>query len=110
MVWIGNGIDLDRFQPRAEVRRQWREKLGISESAPVIGMMCRLDPIKDVPNFLSAVANMQIERPDAQFALCGEDVSFAGDEVRQAYEALPDKNRLHWLGFHPNAAEVYPVV
>jgi glycosyltransferase involved in cell wall biosynthesis len=59
-----------------------RLEAGISAEAPLVGMVGRLVPIKDVPTFLAAARLVRASRPDVRFALVGD-----GDE-RPALEAL----------------------
>lgn len=44
---IRNGVDTDRFRPNLEARGSFRQKIGASASAFVVGTVSRLDPIKD---------------------------------------------------------------
>ena len=57
---------------------------GIPDDAPLIGMVGRLVPIKDVPTFLRAAARVRQVTPQARFALVGdgEERRIAGGAVR----------------------------
>ncbi len=69
---VPNGIDADSYpSPSAEERRIARERFGLPEDAPVIGMAARLDPQKGVGNFLRAAATVQASRPDVRFLIAG---------------------------------------
>ena len=75
------GLDLEDLAgelPRGALRRE----AGIPETAPLIGMVGRLVPIKDVPTFLSAARLVLERRPQARFALVGDGPQ------RPALEAL----------------------
>lgn len=75
------GLDLEHLAgelPRGALRRE----AGIPETAPLIGMVGRLVPIKDVPTFLSAARLVLERRPQARFALVGDGPQ------RPALEAL----------------------
>ncbi|HSD65724.1 MAG TPA: glycosyltransferase [Vicinamibacteria bacterium] len=54
--------------PRGVLRRE----AGIPDAAPLVGMVGRLVPIKDVPTFLRAARIVRERRPDARFALVGD--------------------------------------
>jgi glycosyltransferase involved in cell wall biosynthesis len=69
---IDNGIDeASSFAgegARAQLRAQVRAELGIPDSQPLIAMVARLDPVKDHPTFLKALAMV----PEAAALLIGE--------------------------------------
>ena len=52
---IVNGVDTERFAPERSAAA-WRERLGLAAETPVIGCVSRLDPIKDFPMLLEALA------------------------------------------------------
>jgi glycosyltransferase involved in cell wall biosynthesis len=64
--------------PRGALRRE----AGIAEEAPLVGIVGRLVPIKDVPTFLAAARLVRERRPDARFAVVGDG------EERETLEAL----------------------
>jgi glycosyltransferase involved in cell wall biosynthesis len=75
------GLDLAHLAaglPRGVLRREAE----VPETAPLVGMVGRLVPIKDVPTFLRAARIVREERGDARFALVGDG------EERPALEAL----------------------
>ncbi|MEM7013603.1 MAG: glycosyltransferase, partial [Verrucomicrobiota bacterium] len=109
MVWIGNGIDTNRFQPNHEIRKAARKKFGIPQDAPVVGTVTRMNPVKDVPTFLRAAAELQRRLPDAHIVLSGEDLNDADDPIRAASAELPDSSRMHWIGYHHEVEKVYPM-
>lgn len=110
MIWIGNGIDTARFRPDPAHRLAWRQKLGIPDSAAVIGMVARLNPVKDVPTFLRAAAQFQRSRADVHFVFCGGDLSAADAEIRALASALPAPDRFHWLGIQKQTEAIYPML
>ena len=52
---IPNGIDTTLFQPNREIGQKLRHSLGIPDDAIVIGMLGRVDPMKDYATFLKAM-------------------------------------------------------
>lgn len=109
MVWIGNGIDTDRFRPNHEARRDSRAKFGIPQDAPVVGIVTRMNPVKDVPTFLRAAAELQLRNPKAHIVLSGEGLEEADEATRALNEALPDPKRMHWIGYQPEVEKIYPM-
>ena len=53
---IGNGIDTQKFRPDAKLRAARRSELGISPDAVVAIHAARVDPMKDHPALLAAMA------------------------------------------------------
>lgn len=105
MIVIPNGIDTTRWRPDsfggAALRRAWQ----VPTSAPLVGLVGRIDPMKDHATFLAAVRACAVP---ALHAVCigdgdakklracatslgiGDRVRFVGptDDVRAAYGAL----------------------
>jgi len=54
-VLIPNGIDTNFFQPNRSAGMELRRSLGIPEKALVVGMLSRVDPMKDHLTFLKAM-------------------------------------------------------
>ncbi|MBJ7355956.1 glycosyltransferase [Nocardioides sp.] len=72
---IPNGVDLDRFRPIPAVRAASRRELGVRGAAPVLLLSARFDPMKDVPLFLRAAAELVRTHPAAHLVLCGAGMS-----------------------------------
>ncbi|MBI4799275.1 MAG: glycosyltransferase [Desulfarculus sp.] len=88
---IPNGIDLAHFHPQAEAGARVRAQWGVDPAAPLMGLVARLDPMKDHPTFLKAAALVLAQRPQARFVCVG------GGPRPQA-QALADQAR--GLGLH----------
>lgn len=99
---VPNGFDTDLFRPDAEQRACWRSRLGIGDGRNLIGMVARLDPMKDHATFLAAAAEVA-ERSDAAFLLVG-----AGTESLPVPPALA--GRLHALGERSDVQEILPAL
>lgn len=65
----GVGVNLDRFAPDADVRRQWREKLGLSESDIALLTVGELTPRKNQHVMLEALHQIQDSR--VRLYICG---------------------------------------
>jgi glycosyltransferase involved in cell wall biosynthesis len=98
------GLDLEAFTAplrKGALRSDWN----VPESAPLVGMVGRLVPIKDVPTFLAAAARVRQARPECRFALVGDG------EERARLEALTREMGLHdavtFHGWHPDMTAVY---
>ncbi len=68
---IPNGVDVDRFAPGKASERLMNE-LGVSRDAKVIGIVARLDKVKNHEMFLRVAVNVQQCVPNAQFLIVGD--------------------------------------
>jgi glycosyltransferase involved in cell wall biosynthesis len=75
---LPNGIDTDRFRPDPEARRQTRATLGIAPDRPVVINVARVDPMKDHPGLLAAMAVV----PEAVLLLVGKGTEALGAPPR----------------------------
>jgi glycosyltransferase involved in cell wall biosynthesis len=73
------GLDLARFTRPA--RRGALRGNGVAPDAPLVGIVGRLVPIKDVGGFLEAAVRIRAARPEARFAVVGDG------ELRSELEA-----------------------
>jgi len=87
---IYNGVDTELFRPDGG-REALRRELGLSESSLLIGIVARLDPIKDHPTLLRAFAEIANKHPDAHLAVVGDGTA------RPSLER-PGLQRVHFLG------------
>lgn len=71
VIAIPNGFETDRFAPECEARLRARAGWGVSNETPVVGLVARLDPIKDHPTFLRAAALLVQRVPDVRFVCVG---------------------------------------
>lgn len=69
---IPNGVDVDRFRPRADCRAALRKELGVAEDAPLVGIVAALRHEKHHELFLRAAALVRRQRPDAHFVIVGD--------------------------------------
>jgi glycosyltransferase involved in cell wall biosynthesis len=87
--------------PRGALRRP----AGVSDLAPLVGIVGRLAPIKDLPTFLAAASAVHRSVPEARFAIVGDG------EERPALEAESRRLGLdgvvHFHGWHRDMAAVY---
>jgi glycosyltransferase involved in cell wall biosynthesis len=98
------GLDLAHLAgvlPRGALRGE----AGIPVTAPLVGMVGRLVPIKDAPTFLRAARLVAGEREDARFALVGDG------EERPALESLCRElgldGKVTFFGWKRDLAAVY---
>lgn len=90
---IPNGIDLPRWNPLRE-----RRPAGI---APVVGMIGRVVPIKDIKTFIRAMRSVVTELPETEGWIIGpedEDAEYAA-ECRSLVSSMGLENNVRFLGF-----------
>lgn len=106
-IVISNGIVTEKFKNdpagRARVRAEW----GIKEHEILIGLVARIDPMKDHPSFLQAASMIAKEREDVRFVCVGD----GPDALRSKLKALSSEQglngRLTWAGFRGDMPAVY---
>ena len=95
---IPNGFDTGLFKPDAKVRSRIRLELVIPQDAPVIGLIARLDPMKDHPTFFHA-ANLLLENhPSVHFVLAGQDITAHNPELYRLIGDHRYSGQFHLLG------------
>jgi len=97
-ICIPNGIDTDLFQPDPLQRQRHREALGVKDDELLVGLVARIDPMKNQAGFVAAAAGLAARFPQVRFALIGR-----GSEI------FPDQGlgaRLLRLGERADLAEL----
>jgi glycosyltransferase involved in cell wall biosynthesis len=104
---IANGIDTETMRPDPAARRALRATWRIAEDEFVIGMVARLDPMKDHANFIAAAAAFLQRQPDARFVCIGD----GPPAYRQQLEALAQSRglggRILWVAEASELRAVY---
>ena len=95
---IPNGIDADTFRPDPEARDRVRAEWGVTEGEKLIGLVGRLIPIKDHPNFLRAAALLLRERGDVRFVCVGDGRPSYRRELHDMARELGLADRVFWAG------------
>jgi glycosyltransferase involved in cell wall biosynthesis len=107
MIHIPNGIDTNRFRPLGGARWRMRAEWGYASSDKVIGLVGRLDPMKDHATFLRAAAILTQKQADARFICVGEG---PGDYRRKLVALSRDLgigDKVQWAAARPDMTAVY---
>ena len=107
MVVIPNGIDAERFVPDAAAGRRVREEWRVNATERLVGLVGRLDPVKDHRTFLSAAARVAQVRPDVRFVCVGDGEPRYRDEMHQLAATLGIGERVLWVGSRADMPAVY---
>lgn len=105
-ITIPNGFDTDIFRPDAPARAAMRQKLGIPEYAFVIGLIGRMDPMKDHATFFRAAAMFLAEHPDTHFVLAGRGVTRGNRDMTDLMRELPETGTFHLLDERPDVPQI----
>lgn len=107
MEVVENGIDTVRFRPdpkgRMEVRNEWR----IAADQRLIGLVARLDVMKDHRNFLQACALLAARRNEIRFVCVGGGSSAYRIELETFAGEIGIADRIIWAGARQDMPAVY---
>jgi glycosyltransferase involved in cell wall biosynthesis len=95
---IPNGFDTELFLPSEIKRKSVRAELNISEEAILIGLVGRLDPLKDHSCFLKAGAKLLSNKRETFFLLAGREVDWQNRHLKQFIEKLGMSEKVFLLG------------
>jgi glycosyltransferase involved in cell wall biosynthesis len=107
MVVISNGIDTERFQPDLEARVRVRAEWGVSENTILIGLVGRIDPMKDHPTFLKAAALLSKERQNVRFVCIGVGEEAYAKELYQLTNDMGISEQVIWAGGRSDMPAVF---
>lgn len=85
-------------------RQQLRADLGLDRDALLLGMVCRLVEQKGIPYALEAMRRCRAQFPQAHLVIAGDGEK--ADELRRLASALGIADRVHWLGWRSDAADL----
>ena len=109
---IRNGIDFSRFAncDRSAVR----QRLGLPDGCPVIGMIAHLIPWKRHDAFIKAAIDIHRQRPDAHFVLVGRDLfnehAGWGATLKKMIADAGLELHFHWIADCTDASQVLPAL
>jgi glycosyltransferase involved in cell wall biosynthesis len=98
MVVIHNGIDTEYFKPNTQSRSIIRNEWGIGDKVILIGLVARLDIIKDHPTFLKSASILINKRSDIRFICVGDGSQEYKFELHKYSQKLGLQNEIIWAG------------
>ncbi|KWV52109.1 hypothetical protein AS156_11110 [Bradyrhizobium macuxiense] len=93
---IPNGIDIDRFEYEPLGRLKLRELWCVAEHELLVGIIGRLDPMKDHQTFIRAASRVVAERPNVRFVIVGDDGPVSRESLLQLAKSLGVDYQLRW--------------
>lgn len=111
---IPNSVDTERFAPSTKARSALRHALGIDDAATVVGLIARVDPLKDHATFLRAAERFVHEHNNAHFVLAGTGTdssavpSSLDVQIAETLARTPALlGRIHRLGQRDDVPAIY---
>lgn len=105
---LPNGFDTDLFRPDREAGETLRRQLGIEQTAPVIGMVARFDPMKAHETFFEAAGKILRILPGIRFVLVGEGMTASNAAVLSLVKKYGLEKSVCLLGRRDAMHRVYP--
>lgn len=107
VVVIPNGIDTEYFRFDLEGRQRVRAAWGLTDDEVLIGLVARLDPMKDHSTFLEAASRALRKRHDLRFVCIGDGPTDYAQTLKQQAAMLGLAGRVIWAGVQNNMPAVY---
>jgi glycosyltransferase involved in cell wall biosynthesis len=104
---VPNGIDVRHFRPDAAARTELRREWGIREGESLVGLVARLDPMKDHATFLHAAAQVIGSGRKVRFVCVGDGPSEYRETLQALATSLQIGSRLCWIGARADVWRVY---
>lgn len=104
---IPNGIDTDKFRPDSASRARVRNEFGILEGERLIGLVGRLDPMKDHETFLRAAAMLERDSSAYRFICVGDGPRAYKIHLQQLAAELQLESKLIWSGSRHDMSDVF---
>lgn len=101
---INNAIDISKFQPAPQRRKQWRERLGLTDKMMVFGNVGRLSYQKNHIFLMQAFELVVNKNPNARLLLIG--TGELEQEVREQVKQLHLENNVQFLGRQTDVAGI----
>jgi glycosyltransferase involved in cell wall biosynthesis len=97
-IVLPNGFDLQQYRPDSATRREARAELGVDEDQILIGLVARIDPVKDHLGFVRAAALLAKRHPGVRFLFCGDGTTPSNQELAFAIDQAALRDRFLLLG------------
>jgi glycosyltransferase involved in cell wall biosynthesis len=107
LVLLGNGIDLERFRPRPDVRADVRRELAIPDHHLVVGAVGRLVWEKGYAELFEAAKAILATRDDVTFVVAGPFDPDKGDPLSPDDVASAEASGVRFLGHRDDPERLY---
>jgi glycosyltransferase involved in cell wall biosynthesis len=107
IVVIPNGIDTSVFIPDNTLRTKKRSELGYGAKETVIGMVGRLDPVKDHGTLIKAAAMLVPTNENVRFLIVGDGPRDYTEKIRQEISGLKLEDVFLIIPAETNPVQIY---
>jgi glycosyltransferase involved in cell wall biosynthesis len=107
VVTVYNGVDTSTYGQPVD-RAAGRQALGLELTAPVVGTVARLEPVKDQATLLEAFAQVAARLPEARLVVVGDGSQRAALEEQARQPALAGK--VLFAGRRADVASLLPLL
>lgn len=105
---IKNCVDIDYFKFNNEDRIQIRKELKISDDTIAVGMVARVDPIKNIPFGVKVFSKYHKINPNSHLYLAGGvSMQYELDKINNTIKELNIENNYTHLGNRDDVASIY---
>jgi glycosyltransferase involved in cell wall biosynthesis len=107
-MWtVFNGIDCNRFVPAPQLGKRVRATWGVATSEKLVGIVGRLDHIKDHGTFLRCAATMKSRQANLKFVCVGDGVPEYLSHLKKMSSSLGLGDHMIWISGSTRVEEVY---
>lgn len=106
-IVIPNGMDDEKFQFSNTSRLGLRAEFGINENDLLIGIVARLDPMKDHPTFFKAAAALKKDHKNIKFLVVGDGAISYKQSLAKLVQDLNLDKEVIWAGSRKDMPQIY---
>jgi glycosyltransferase involved in cell wall biosynthesis len=104
---IHTGINTEKFKPDRESRKRVRATWMVGDKTILVGLVGRLDPVKDHPTFLKAAMLLSQDLSDVRFVCVGPGPGNYEETLRQLADEYAIADRVIWAGAQSDMPSIY---
>lgn len=106
-IVISNGIDTETFKPDEQSRKRLRNEWGIADDVSLIGIVARIDPMKNYELFIDAARELIKCQKGVRFVCVGDGAEAYRDRLREQARDIEQSGHLIWAGKRSDMPAVY---
>ena len=104
--FIGNGFDLEQYQPNPSAKISLCHQLGLTKAAKIVGLVARFDSQKNHQGFIKAAEHIIKQRNDVYFALIGKGVDESNSQLMQWIRQTDNEEHFFLFGERSDIARL----
>lgn len=106
MTVIPNGVDTDAIRPDAAARAEIRTELRLDEETPLVGLVARDHPDKNIPGWIEAARLTHKRRPNTHYLLCGRGLDNNNEGLVNLIQNAGLGDVCHLMGLRGDAPRI----